>query len=315
MPSSISSSESASREKATPRAIAVLLALAALFLVGVEGCSRYLAVRMSRIEVRASGDYASAVSARPAGERRTILLLGNSLLGAGVEFQVVRAALAPEWDARRLYIENTGYYDFYYGMRRLHSEGARYNVTAVFLSPGQLAMKPAVRGEYFAYRLMSAADVLDVARDTGLDRTTASNLLFGRFSAFYGLRAEIRKVLLGRLMPGLPGFMRMVTSGPRARQTEEEVYRQVLPRARAYRELAERQRSRIVLVLPPQLDSGGVVATKRAASEAGVGLISVAPAMMGPTDFSDGFHLNEAGARKFTAALIPELRRMLARTR
>ena len=314
MRSSTSSFESAarsSRDSRTPaRAIVLLLALIAIFLVSVEIFSRYGVTRLSKIESREEREYAVAVGAKPANGRRTLLLMGNSLMGDGVRFEEVRDALAPAWDVRRLYVDDTAYWDFYYAIRRLYAEGARYSVVAVFLTPRQLSL-PGVRGDYFAYRLMLTSDIFRVARDTRLHRTEASNMFFASVSAFYGLRAEIRKVLLGRLMPGLPALMRLLTSNRAAPLADEQIYRGALVNLRAYSKLAASQNSRIILVLPPQTELEGVAMTKLAALQAGITVVSVSPDVTGPSDFRDGFHLNAVGAGKYTAALIPAIAKAL----
>jgi hypothetical protein len=295
---------------ASARAVVVLLALIALFLVAVELFAREGVVWMSKVEAREQREYDAAVAAKPSDGRKTVLMLGNSLMGEGVRFDDVRAALEPAWDSRKLYIDDTGYYDFFYGMRRLYAQGARYSAILVFLTPRQL-VRPGVRGDYFAYRLMSAPDVVKVARDTGLSRTDASNMLFANFSAFYGLRTVIRNVLLGRLLPVLPPLMSLITSGRGAPLTSQEIYSSAIVRLRAYRELASSQNSRIILVMPPQVEPEGVDVTQLAASQAGITVVTVSPAVTGPSDFRDGFHLNPEGARKYTAALIPAIARAL----
>jgi len=304
------SAESGRHAPASANAVLVLLALIAIFLAGIEIFTRQFVVRMSRVEAREQREYASAAAARPSRGRKIFLLLGNSLMGQGVRADEVRAALEPELDVRRLYVDDTGFYDFFYGMRRLYADGARYNAVFVFLTPRQL-IRPGVRGDYFAYRLMLASDALKVARDAGLNRTDASNLFFANVSAFFGLRTEIRKVLLGRLMPGLPALMGAIANDRGAALTDQEIYHGATVRLTAFRELAAAQNSRIILVIPPQIEPEGVEVTKLAGSQAGIKIVTVPFNVTGPSDFSDGFHLNPEGARKYTAALIPELARAL----
>jgi hypothetical protein len=195
-------------------------------------------------------------------------------------------------------------------MRRLYADGARYDAFAIFLTPRQL-IGTGVRGDSFGYRLMLASDIGRVARDAGLDRTAASSMLFANFSAFYGLRAELRKVLLGRLFPELPALMIRITNSRGGPLTNQEIYRGAGERLRAYQELAAAQHSRIILVLPPQVEPEGVTSTNLAAREAGITVVSVPQSLTGPSDFRDGFHLNAGGARKYTDGLIPALARAL----
>jgi hypothetical protein len=288
----------------------VLLALIVVFLAGVEVFTRRRIVRMSKIEARVQNEYEAAVATKPSRGRKTVLLLGNSLMGEGVRFDDVQAALKPDLDLRRLYVENTDYYDFFYGIRRLFAEGARFNYVVVFLTPRQLIF-PGVRGDYFAYRLMAPADIFRMARDTGLDRTDTSDMFFAHFSAFYGLRSEIRKVLLARLLPDLPALMTLITGNRSGRLSNEEIYRGEIAKLTAFRELAAARNSRIILVLPPQTEPEGADVTQLAARQTGITVVTVSPGVTGASDFRDGFHLNDAGARKYTTALIPELARAL----
>lgn len=280
MHSSTSGSESAAEvgrgARASAGAAVVLLALIVVFLAAVEIFTRQRIVRMSKIEAREQREYDAAVAARPSAGRQSVLLLGNSLMGEGVRFDDVRAAFEPGMDAYRLYIENTGYYDFYYGMRRLYAEGARFNAIVVFLTPRQL-IGSTVRGDYFAYRLMLASDIAGVARDAGLGRTDASDMLFANFSAFYGLRAEIRNVLLGRLLPDLPALMALSTANRVGPLTDQEIYGGATVRLRSFRELADARNLRIVLALPPQVEPEGVGVTELAASQAGIAVVAAPP--------------------------------------
>lgn len=314
MHSSISSSEeriSAAHELGTgTKASAALLVLAVLFLAAVELWTRQVAVWTSRIEQREEREYREAVAMRPAAGRRSLLVMGNSLLNLGVEFETLQSGLAPEWDARRLVVEDTGYLDWYYGMRRLAAQGARYDVLAVCLTPRQL-LSTGVRGEYFAYRLMQPRDIFGVARDAGLDRTTASSMFFASISAFYGLRSEIRKVLIGRLMPDLPALMSLITARRGSPLSNEEIYRRAVPRLQAYRVVAAAQNAVFVVIVPPTQEAEGSAALVQAAADAGVPVVTVPRDLTGPADFSDGFHLNTTGAKKYTAALIPEISKVL----
>ena len=90
--------------------------------------------RVSRIQRRTVEEYrlAQTIGADTCG-RKHVLLVGNSLLDEDVRFDRVRDALADRWDARRFVIEQTFYYDWYYGLKRLFREGARPDVVIVML--------------------------------------------------------------------------------------------------------------------------------------------------------------------------------------
>jgi len=136
-------------------------------------------------------------------------------------------------------------------------------------------------------------------------------MLFARFSAFYGLRSEIRNDILGRLMPDLTPLMRMITRTKGEPLGDDEVYGVALQRLEAYRQLTDAYDAKLILVLPPQIKPEGVEGAKRAAAAAHVGVVTVPGDLTGHADFSDGFHLNSAGARKYTAALIPAMKQAI----
>lgn len=312
MHSSTSSSNTGRPRSRGLRPIIVLLALVIAFFACVEIGSRVALTRLSRIETRVASEYAAAVEVRPKATNHSLICLGNSLMGEGVDFQALRDGLSPEWSARRLLVESSGYYDFYYGMRRLYADGSRPDAFAVFLGVDQLTLPPAVRRDYFAYRLMDVSDLFNVARDLDLDRTSTSGLFFARMSAFYGMRTEIRKQVLAKFSPRFTDLMKSLTVAPAMEMSDDEIYRVAVGRLRRYRELEESLKTRIILVVPPRMRSGGVSATERAAANAGIAVVNVMPPVTGPADFGDGYHLNADGARKFTTALIPRLKQALA---
>ncbi len=323
MPSSIfSSSESAVREErlrptATGhrnglRAVAVLLGLCVLFLAALEAGTRSMRARITQTERRTEEEYQAALALRRRQSPKTLLVFCNSLLGTGVEFDSLRKALAPEWDAHRYFVEATVYYDWHYGMRRLLSRGVRVDVFAVALTARQLTETRIVRSDYFAYRLLNPSDVAAAARDLSLDRTSTANMFFASLSDFYGLRGEIRKVVLGHFMPDVKRLTGRLVANPKQPPplSDGQVYHVALQRLRAFRELARAANAEFILIVPPLPNAEGVAAVERAAEAAHVAAV-VSPSTFPPDDFKDGFHLNQAGARKYTAALIPELRRVL----
>src|SRR5207237_7021474 len=126
---------------------------------------------------------------RDAG-RTHVLVVGNSLLDEGVQFDRVREGLREDCDARRLVVEQTCYFDWYYGLKRLFREGARPDVVVVALSPSQW-VRPDSRGDYTAQYLWSLADIAEASRDLGLNATQSTDLFAARISKFWGARAEI----------------------------------------------------------------------------------------------------------------------------
>ena len=130
-----------------------------------------------------------------------MLLLGNSLLLEGVDFPSLRGTMIPRYDVHRLVIEQTDYLDLYYILRTLFRNGSRPHDLVLCLSVGQL-MADDTRGEFTA-RYVDAAGVADLAHREHFDATTMTNYMFAHWSGWFGTRAEIRKWLLGRMMPDI----------------------------------------------------------------------------------------------------------------
>ncbi|MGH8542279.1 MAG: hypothetical protein ACREX3_01250 [Gammaproteobacteria bacterium] len=265
------------------------------------------------MEARELHEYESIVQApKHSTPQRRLLFVGNSLLLEGVDFPALKAAMEPQWYAQRYVIDDTNYYDWYYGLRRLYGEGARHDVVALVLTAQQLTSSR-VRGSYFARRLMFTSDFMAVARDVGMHPTEAMDLFFSSISEFYGLRTELRKVLLGRLMPELPALAARFAVYPRWMPDSEQVYRMAVDRLAALRDLSNRFRTRFLLVIPPlarSQDTDGSRDVLRAGTVSGVTVLNPIPSGTLPvSNFKeDRFHLNEIGAERFTSTLATTLK-------
>lgn len=314
---STSSFERPSVAVAARRASFLLLLAAALFAIGTEEFCRRFVPRISRIERRTDDEYAAAIRiCRQPGDRRQVLILGNSLLESGLHFESASRDLLPIASARRLVVENTSYLDWYYGIRRLLADGARPDAFVLMLSPGQL-VSTHYRGDYSAYHLLRTRDIWPLARDLCLSNTETSGLLFANFSAFFGLRAELRKFVAGKILPDLPELTSLITRHSSAALKPEDVYATALARLRALREIAAEGSADIILVIPPT-GVGDTAATARAVRDAGIAarvsvLIPAAPCSFRAEDFSDGFHLNRRGAEHFTTRFVAAIHEELVR--
>lgn len=301
------------------RAAILLLAGCVLVAIGVEVVARVGFDRVSKIQRRMAEEYrqASAIGHDSAPGTNQVLVVGNSLLDEDVKFDDVRAALSTEWDARRFVVEQTFFFDWYYGLRRLFNDGARPDVVVLMLSTRQW-VRTDIRGDYSAHYLMSASDVPRAARDLGLDATQTTNLALSNVSKFWGARAELRNFVLGRMMPDLGrlmDFSGVVDTRTIVDDEVEPIARERIARLKA---LTDAYGAQLVILLPVTLNpsdgSNGVV---RAASAVGVPTLRpVASGTFAPQLYRDaGFHLNPAGAAQFTARLIPALRQQLSAAR
>jgi hypothetical protein len=179
-------------------ATVVLLALIAVLLAGLEVFARVIVEPHSKVQRMVNEEYQTAVHLRktPGSKTKNILIVGNSLVGQGIDFGALQQNLPADWKAHRFWIANTYYMDWYFGLRRLFAEGSRPDVVAIIFPALHLCVST-IRGDYFSHYLMQTQDLMQVRTQLGLDRTTTANLLFARFSKFYAIRSEIRKFSAG----------------------------------------------------------------------------------------------------------------------
>ena len=281
---------------------ALLLVVLLCFLALVEIGTRLLVRRISRVEGRTSAEYEAAIAPAPASGKPVVLLLGNSLLDSALDFPRLRNEAAERWDVRRFVVENTSYYDWHYGIRRLFAGGARPQVVMLMLSGGQLASSGS-RGEYSAYTLVSRDDIFHFAEDLNLHPTNAANVVFANLSMFYGLRSEIRKVLIGKVLPDLPSLTVRLLPAPLGGAGGDSAT--ATDRVRMLRDECARHGARFVFVAPPLLRFQEASKLQSVVASAGVDVVvAYKPGDFNASDFSDGFHLNNQGAVKYTANLI-----------
>jgi hypothetical protein len=288
----------------------VLIGLGLVYFLGVECISRFGVPLISRIEARTALEYDQVVDTGDgSSSRRTVVVVGNSLLLLGVSFDELHRALWPCADVRRFVVESTDYHDWYYGLRRLFQAGARPDVVVVTLTPRQLVAST-IRGDYFAYWLMNLSECVAVARDVRLTNTQTSSLAFANVSAFFGLRQEIRKVLAEKLFPDLPALMQVLTRRTSKPLDEAFLYSMAKDRLRILRELAHEYDTEVLLAIPPTIgNSRQSQIVMRAGHVAGVKVLyPVDSDSLTPDFYSDGFHLNDKGAEVFTARFIEALK-------
>jgi hypothetical protein len=314
MPSSTSNFELPRRREVGLGASYTLLALAALLVGGLELVSRAAVPRLSKIERRTEREYAAAVACgreRPAAKQA--LVLGNSLLNAGVQFERLQQLLRPGVNATRFVVEDTYVGDWYYGLRRLFAAGSRPDAVILMLNPRQLVSWK-VRGDYSAYRLVQAAELPAAARDLDLSNTQATNLALAHFSTFFGLRSQIRNWVIGHIFPDFERLTyQIITHTTPPPLDEATVYAKSVERLRLLHELAAAHGSELVLVVPPSgphEDPAWAAAVQRAGTVAGVRvLVPVQPGSLSEDYYKDPIHLNTSGAEIFTARLGAALRR------
>jgi len=134
MPSSTSNSDwialantdGAATKQSVQRAILALILIVAGILLGAELNARFLFLHISHIQQRIVEDQRQVLAYRtPSRDAQPlILLVGNSLLLRGLDYPAIKAKF-PDAHVVRCVIENTIFFDWYYGLNHLFRLGIR----------------------------------------------------------------------------------------------------------------------------------------------------------------------------------------------
>ena len=287
-----------------------LAGICAILIVGLEIFSGYLLKHHSATYARISRQYEEALKMRPAGpgEPPSVLMVGNSLLLHGVEMDRLQDLTSARMRVYPIFLEATGYYDWLYALRGLFRRGARPQVVVVGVGVNYFVGN-SVRQDYAPMLFFDAEDTLAAASDLGFDRTATSNLWLAHSSTFWDTRSVIRTQILQRMVPRLENLFLLVNTRPAIPESRE--FEEIsLPRLRRLRELCETHGAKLILLVPPTLDSESAVSQMAfAAHAAGVDVsVPIDPAALTARYYEpDGMHLNPDGAMLFTSALAKDL--------
>ena len=303
------SSTSGSKSKAMSYAMA-LAAICAVLILVFEIASVYLLNHRSATYARISRQYVEALRIRPAGagEPPSVLMVGNSLLLHGVQVNRLQEMTSSSMRIYPIFLEATGYYDWLYALHGLFLRGARPQVVVLGVGVNYF-LENGVRQDYAPMMFFNARDTLAVASDLKLDRTATSNLLLAHSSTFWDTRSAIRMQVLNHMVPHLEDLFSLVNQKPSVPQGREFAEMSI-PRLQKLRELCEANGARLILLVPPTLDSENAVSQMAATAQAAGVEVSVPidPAMLSAKFYQpDGMHLNRDGAVLFTSALAKDL--------
>jgi hypothetical protein len=307
--SSDQSDQVAPPSRARLAAIVLILGVTA-FAATLEWGTRLFVYRLSNglSRVHQEANNAEQMQRSPDGPRQ-VLLVGNSLVMADVDMSELNKALQPRrWQATRFAIEQTTYYDWHFGLRRLLASGSRPQAIVLCFEPRHLVAS-GVNTEFFGNFLLHPADLYEVSRTLGLNPTQTSDLFFANTSAFYALRKEIRKNLLARMFPTLPSLTQLITRGGLPALDLATLSSTGKERLRATQDVVMSADSRLVfLSMPPtSVDASAVLST--AGQDLGIPVITpLADDELVSADFDhDRYHLAERGRLRFTQRMIPLL--------
>jgi hypothetical protein len=286
----------------------ILAGTCAILLIAVEIYSAYMVKRYSVTYARVSRQYAEALKVRPAasGGPISVLMVGNSLLLDGVDVNRLQERTSGTLQIYPIFLEGTGYYDWFYGLSRLFRQGAKPQVVVVGLEVNTFIQNGV--WEESPMMLFDAGDVLNVASELGLDHTATSNLLLSHLSTFWEMRSFFRRRVLSLIVPHFESLFPYIRSGISTPEGPEFAPT-VTSRLRTLNELCEAHGATLILLIPPTLSSQGAARQMAIASEkAGVhALMPIDPVELTARFYSDAVHLNSEGAVRFTSALANDL--------
>src|SRR5437773_7527962 len=144
------SSISDSRALNPTEAMVLLLALAGCYLGALELAARLLLPHLSQAQHRSAADYgvARSLPRRWPDGSASVLIVGNSLLVDGID-RVDLQRRMPGYHIALYPVEGTTYLDWYFGLRRLFSEGARPSLVILAVSVRHV-LSDSTNGEAFA---------------------------------------------------------------------------------------------------------------------------------------------------------------------
>lgn len=292
-----------------------LAGICAVLIVALEIFSNHLLTHHSVTYMRISQQYEQALRTRHAepGEPISVLMVGNSLLLHGVEMDRLRALTSSTMRIYPILLEQTGYYDWLYGLRGLFRQGARPDVVVVGVGVNYF-LGNGIRQEYAPMLFFNSRDTLAVASDLHLDHTATSNLLLGHFSTFWDTRTAVRTQVLNRLVPHLEDLFSLINPKP-AIPEGREFDDIAIPRLETLHQLCQANEAKLIVLVPPTLSSVSAVGNMtRAARTVGVDLsVPIDPATLSAKFYrEDGMHLNPEGAVLFTSALAKDLPQKIA---
>ena len=291
----------------------VLVGLCVLLIVAFEFFSHFLLKHDSETYARVSQQYAEAVKMRPAkpGEPTSVLMIGNSLLLEGVDVDRLKKLTSSQMRIYPIFLEATGYYDWFYALQRLFREGAKPQVVVLGVGVNSF-LANSVRQDYVPLMLFDMRDSVDVASALKMDRTAASNLLLAHLSVFWDTRTVLRTQILGHTVPHYKELVLLLKPQP-AIPSPQQFQTTANSRLQQLRELCQAHGAKLIILVPPTPSSEDAVRQMTIASQkAGVDtLVPIDPTALSAKYYQpDELHLNSEGAELFTsaiAAFLPEI--------
>jgi hypothetical protein len=290
----------------------VLLGICALLIVAFEVWSAFLLKHHSETYARVSQQYEEALRLSPAKSREptSVLMVGNSLLLNGVDVERLQKLTSSRLRISPVFLEGTGYYDWFYGLQRLFRQGSRPQIVVLGVGVNNF-LSSSVRQDYVPLMLFDVRDSFNVASELKMDRTATSNLLLSHASVFWDTRSVFRTQILRHAIPHYRELVLLLK--PQTAIPPNPQFQAIAnPRVERLRELCETYGARLIILVPPTPSSEDATRQMAAAAQNArvETLIPLDPGALSTKYYQpDELHLNSEGAELFTTALatiLPE---------
>lgn len=263
--------------------------------------------RISRIQNRTVKELCDAKQIRKTDSlgKPIILLIGNSLMFDGIDFDLLKKGTDSLFTIKRLGIEQTQYLDWYYGLKNLFSQGMKPSLILICLGPEHY-FGNGIRTEVFAHDLLKLNDLFQIKKDAQLNNTNTSLLAFAHLSSWLGNRTELVKWIMSLIIPGLDEMTSLLQQKRNNMPSDTLFLNTIRPRFFKLDSLCRSYGSNIAILLPSiQSHKNSTDILISEANHAGIRvIIPVIPGQFDASLFkSDRYHLNETGAKAYTASL------------
>jgi hypothetical protein len=241
-------------------------------------------------------------------------MIGNSLLLQGVDVDRLQKLTSRQMQIYPIFLEGTGYYDWFYALQPLFRQGAKPQVVVLGLGVDSFIAN-SVRQDYVPLMFFDMRDSLGVASDLKMDRTATSNLLLAHSSVFWDTRTVLRTQILRHAVPHYTELVSLLKPQP-AIPPPHQFQTIANSRLEQLRELCQAHGTKLIILVPPTPSSEDDVRDLTIASQkAGVDtLVPIDPTALSAKYYeADELHLNPEGAALFTSALATFLPQTIAR--
>lgn len=294
---------------ATVRADALrVIGLVLLVLVGAEFAFRAVVPRLS-VNSRTLALHAERAERIAAADTTTVLILGNSVSGDGIDAELLQAELSAGGASAHVEhqpADSSAMVDWYYQLtNQFVAAGATPDVVVLPVgNPFPLTrVNPQTEDLLFSFlQLGDLPEYIELAEVRGFD--AQAGVWAGKLSSLYAFRGRLQKRVLSELSDGFPALRGAMLD---AHAPGEPVVTDVW--ADAFAELADANDIDVVIVGMPTAPLGGRVpdSAREVAARHGWILIDTPTFEVSATEIPDGLHLEPEAAARFTRHLAPLL--------